>query len=81
MSLAAGGHLTHGAAPNQSGKWFNAVQYGVRRDDHRIDFDEVEALAKEHQPKLSLRAVRPIRASSILPVSAKLLTVLVLFAG
>ena len=52
MSLAAGGHLTHGAAPNQSGKWFNAVQYGVRRDDHRIDFDEVEALAKEHQPKL-----------------------------
>jgi len=52
MSLAAGGHLTHGAAPNQSGKWFNAVQYGVRRDDHRIDFDEVETLAKEHQPKL-----------------------------
>ena len=52
MSLAAGGHLTHGAAPNQSGKWFNAVQYGVRRDDHRIDIDEVEALAKEHQPKL-----------------------------
>ncbi|MEC7512355.1 MAG: serine hydroxymethyltransferase [Pseudomonadota bacterium] len=52
MSLAAGGHLTHGAAPNQSGKWFNAVQYGVRRDDHRIDLDEVEALAKEHQPKL-----------------------------
>jgi glycine hydroxymethyltransferase len=52
MSLAAGGHLTHGAAPNQSGKWFNAVQYGVRRDDHRIDFDEVEALSKEHQPKL-----------------------------
>ena len=52
MSLAAGGHLTHGAAPNQSGKWFNAVQYGVRRDDHRIDFDEVEALTKEHQPKL-----------------------------
>ena len=52
MSLAAGGHLTHGAAPNQSGKWFHAVQYGVRRDNHRIDFDEVEALAKEHQPKL-----------------------------
>ena len=52
MSLAAGGHLTHGAAPNQSGKWFNAMQYGVRRDDHRIDFDEVEALAKKHQPKL-----------------------------
>ena len=52
MSLAAGGHLTHGAAPNQSGKWFDAVQYGVRRDDHSIDFDEVEALAKAHQPKL-----------------------------
>ena len=52
MSLAAGGHLTHGAAPNQSGKWFHAVQYGVRRDDHRIDFDEVEQLAKEHKPKL-----------------------------
>ncbi len=52
MSLAAGGHLTHGAAPNLSGKWFNAVQYGVRRDDGRIDFDEVEALAREHRPKL-----------------------------
>lgn len=52
MSLAAGGHLTHGAAPNQSGKWFDAVQYGVRRDDHRIDFDEVERLAQEHKPKL-----------------------------
>src|SRR5690348_6034353 len=52
MSLAAGGHLTHGAAPNMSGKWFKAVQYGVRRDDHRIDFDEVERLAREHKPKL-----------------------------
>ena len=52
MSLAAGGHLTHGAAPNLSGKWFNAVQYGVRREDGRIDFDEVEALAREHKPKL-----------------------------
>ena len=52
MSLAAGGHLTHGARPNQSGKWFNAVQYGVRREDDLIDFDEVEALAKEHRPKL-----------------------------
>jgi glycine hydroxymethyltransferase len=52
MSLAAGGHLTHGAPPAQSGKWFNAVQYGVREDTHVIDFDEVEALAKEHQPKL-----------------------------
>ena len=52
MSLAAGGHLTHGAAPNQSGKWFNAVQYGVRKQDNLIDYDQVEALAKEHQPKM-----------------------------
>ena len=52
MSLAAGGHLTHGASVNLSGKWFNAVQYGVRREDARIDFDEVERLAKEHKPKL-----------------------------
>ena len=52
MSLAAGGHLTHGAPPNESGKWFDAVQYGVRRDDHLIDFDEVEQLATEHKPKL-----------------------------
>jgi glycine hydroxymethyltransferase len=52
MNLASGGHLTHGAAPNQSGKWFNAVQYGVKRDDNRIDYDQVEALAKEHRPKL-----------------------------
>ena len=52
MSLDAGGHLTHGARPNQSGKWFNAIQYGVRREDERIDFDEVEALAKEHKPKM-----------------------------
>ncbi|EKV31597.1 Serine hydroxymethyltransferase [Caenispirillum salinarum AK4] len=52
MSLAAGGHLTHGAAPALSGKWFNAVQYGVRRQDALIDFDEVERLAMEHKPKL-----------------------------
>ncbi len=52
MSLAAGGHLTHGAAPNQSGKWFNAIQYGVRKQDQRIDLDEVESLAKEHKPKV-----------------------------
>ncbi len=52
MSLAAGGHLTHGAPPNQSGKWFKSVQYGVRRQDARIDFDEVESLAKQHRPKL-----------------------------
>ncbi|MBV7395983.1 serine hydroxymethyltransferase [Mameliella sediminis] len=52
MSLDAGGHLTHGARPNQSGKWFNAVQYGVRQQDNMLDYDQVEALAKEHQPKL-----------------------------
>ncbi len=52
MDLAAGGHLTHGGAANQSGKWFNAVPYGVREDDHRIDFDQVESLAKEHKPKV-----------------------------
>lgn len=52
LSLAAGGHLTHGAPPNQSGKWFNAVQYGVRRQDALIDFGEVERLAREHKPKI-----------------------------
>ena len=52
MSLDAGGHLTHGAAPAMSGKWFNAVQYGVRREDHLIDYDEVERLAVEHKPVL-----------------------------
>jgi glycine hydroxymethyltransferase len=52
LGLASGGHLTHGAPPNLSGKWFNAVQYGVRPDTHRIDYDEVEALAKEHKPQL-----------------------------
>ncbi|MCV2882917.1 serine hydroxymethyltransferase [Actibacterium sp. XHP0104] len=52
MSLDAGGHLTHGAKPNQSGKWFNAIQYGVRKEDSRLDYDQVAALAKEHQPKL-----------------------------
>jgi len=52
MSLASGGHLTHGAAPNLSGKWFKAVQYGVRREDQRIDFDEVARLAEEHKPRI-----------------------------
>ena len=52
MSLAAGGHLTHGAAVNLSGKWFKAAQYGVRRADALIDFDEVERLAREHRPRL-----------------------------
>lgn len=52
MDLASGGHLTHGAPPNMSGKWFNAVSYGVREDDHLIDYDQVEALALEHHPKM-----------------------------
>jgi glycine hydroxymethyltransferase len=52
MSLDAGGHLTHGAAPNQSGKWFNAVQYGVRKQDNFLDYDQVQELATQHKPKL-----------------------------
>ncbi|MDI1299637.1 serine hydroxymethyltransferase [Methylotenera sp.] len=52
MSLDAGGHLTHGARPALSGKWFNAVQYGVRREDYRLDYEQVEALANEHKPKV-----------------------------
>ncbi|MEO0633014.1 MAG: serine hydroxymethyltransferase [Pseudomonadota bacterium] len=52
MSLDAGGHLTHGAKVNQSGKWFNAIQYGVREDTLDIDYDQIEALALEHKPKM-----------------------------
>src|SRR5580693_6169105 len=52
LSLDAGGHLTHGSPANQSGKWFKPVSYGVRRQDHRIDMDEVAALAQQHKPKL-----------------------------
>jgi glycine hydroxymethyltransferase len=52
MSLDAGGHLTHGARPTLSGKWFNAVQYGVRQQDGLIDFEQVGALARDHRPKL-----------------------------
>ncbi|MES2442192.1 MAG: serine hydroxymethyltransferase [Pseudomonadota bacterium] len=52
LSLDAGGHLTHGAKAAMSGKWFNAIQYGVDPDTHLIDFDQVSALAKEHKPKL-----------------------------
>jgi len=52
MSLDAGGHLTHGAAPNLSGKWFHAVQYGVRKDNALLDYDELEQKAREHKPKL-----------------------------
>jgi len=52
MDLSAGGHLTHGARPNMSGKWFKPVHYGVRQQDQRLDYDAVEELAKEHRPKL-----------------------------
>ncbi len=52
MSLASGGHLTHGAAPNLSGKWFRAVQYGVRRDNGLLDYDELEALARAERPRM-----------------------------
>ena len=52
LDLAAGGHLTHGSPVNQSGKWFKPVSYTVRRQDHRIDMDEVAAIAKEHKPKV-----------------------------
>ena len=52
MSLDAGGHLTHGAKPNQSGKWFNAVQYGVRKQDSLLDYDQVAELAREHKPQM-----------------------------
>jgi glycine hydroxymethyltransferase len=52
LSLAAGGHLTHGAPPNLSGKWFRAVTYGVRAEDGRIDYDEVERQTEVHRPKL-----------------------------
>lgn len=52
MSLATGGHLTHGAAPAMSGKWFNAIQYGVHKDTQLLDYEAMEALAREHKPKL-----------------------------
>src|ERR1700757_2389682 len=52
LDLAAGGHLTHGRPANYSGKWFKPVPYGVRRDDQRIDMDQVRSLAREHKPKL-----------------------------
>ncbi|MFL5068219.1 MAG: serine hydroxymethyltransferase [Xanthobacteraceae bacterium] len=52
LNLAAGGHLTHGSPVNMSGRWFRVIPYGVRRDDHRIDMEEVEQLAREHRPKV-----------------------------
>ncbi len=52
LNLAAGGHLTHGSPVNMSGRWFKPVPYNVRRDDHRIDFEETAALARQHRPKV-----------------------------
>ena len=70
MSLAAGGHLTHGAAPNLSGKWFCPVQDGVRRDDGLLDYDELERLARSEKPRLIIAGGPPIRDLSTSPASA-----------
>ena len=62
LDLAAGGHLTHGSPVNMSGKWFNAVPYGVRREDQRLDMDEVRRLAREHKPKLIIAGAHRLSA-------------------
>ena len=72
MSLDAGGHLTHGAAPNQSGKWFNAVQYGVRPDTLLPDYDQIERLALEHKPRMIIAGGLPFRGSLIWPGCGRL---------
>jgi glycine hydroxymethyltransferase len=89
LNLAAGGHLSHGSPVNVSGKWFKAVPYGVRRDHHRIDMDEVARLAREHRPKvivaggsaypriIDFRGFREIADS----VGAKLMVDMAHFAG
>ena len=89
LNLAAGGHLTHGSPVNYSGKWFKVVPYGVRRDDHRIDMEEVRKLAQEHRPKvivtggsaypriIDFKAFREIADS----VGAKLMVDMAHFAG
>src|SRR5438128_4670480 len=89
LNLAAGGHLSHGSPVNVSGKWFKAVPYGVRREDHRIDMDEVRKLAQEHKPKvivaggsaypriIDFRAFREIADG----VGAKLMVDMAHFAG
>jgi len=89
LNLAAGGHLSHGSPVNISGKWFKAVPYGVRRDDHRIDMEEVRALAEQHKPKvivaggsaypriIDFRKFREIADS----VGAKLMVDMAHFAG
>jgi len=89
LNLAAGGHLTHGSPVNMSGRWFKPVPYSVRRDDHRIDIDEVRKLAQEHKPKviiaggsaypriIDFRAFREIADD----VGAKLMVDMAHFAG
>jgi glycine hydroxymethyltransferase len=89
LNLAAGGHLTHGSPVNVSGKWFKAVPYGVRRDDHRLDMEEVQKLAEQHRPKvivaggsaypriIDFRKFREIADS----VGAKLMVDMAHFAG
>lgn len=89
LNLAAGGHLTHGAPANMSGKWFKPVPYGVRPDDHRIDYDEVQRLAEENKPKLIIaggsaypRAIDFARFRAIADsVGAKFMVDMAHFAG
>jgi glycine hydroxymethyltransferase len=89
LNLAAGGHLTHGSPVNLSGKWFRSVPYGVRPDDHRIDFEEVERLAEQHRPKVIVtggsaypRIIDFARFRGIADrVSAKLMVDMAHFAG
>jgi len=89
LNLAAGGHLTHGSPVNLSGKWFRTVPYGVRSDDHRIDFEEVERLAEQHRPKVIVtggsaypRIIEFARFRAIADrVGAKLMVDMAHFAG
>jgi len=89
LNLAAGGHLTHGSPVNLSGKWFRSVAYGVRPDDHRIDFEEVERLAEQHRPKVIVtggsaypRIIEFARFRAIADrVGAKLMVDMAHFAG
>src|SRR6516225_8330455 len=89
LNLAAGGHLTHGSPVNLSGKWFRSVPYGVRPDDHRIDFEEVERLAAQHRPKVIVtggsaypRIIEFARFRAIADrVGAKLMVDMAHFAG
>ncbi|TNC21100.1 serine hydroxymethyltransferase [Amycolatopsis alkalitolerans] len=72
MGLPAGGHLTHGASVSITGKWFNAVQYGVRKETGRVDFDQVRDLAKEHRPKLIIAGGTAIPRTIDFPAFAEI---------